>query len=267
MSTPLRSAFVGLLVIAASTVAVTVSNSPVSATGNVALSAVTSSPSIGAQSVPIWTNTNVIAVDAGSNGTCAIQGANASATSGVLYCWGYYVILGTGSQSDSNVAVRVVPGNGFSNTAVTAVAVGDDFACAVEGGMVWCWGTGSYGKLGNGSSTTSLTPVKVSANAVDGFDNDGASGDAVTDVDATYQRVCSIEGGQVFCWGNNSNTALGLGSNAAGEYNSPQRVADTATPEFQAASAIQLALGFYGGCARDNSCHTVCPEGCVKHTS
>jgi serine/threonine-protein kinase len=91
--------------------------------------------------------------------------------------------------------------------------------------------------------------MKVSANAVDGFDNDGASGDAVTEVDASYQRACAIEGGEVFCWGDNMNTALGLGSNAASEYNTPQRVADTATPEFRAASAIQLALGFYGGCA------------------
>ena len=249
MISKLRSAFVGLLVIAASTVAVTVSNSPVSATGNVAPSAVASNPSIGAQNVPTWSNTNIIAVDAGSKGTCAIQGANANATNGVLFCWGYFTVLGTASQSDSNVAVRVVPGNGFSNTAVTAVAVGEDHACAVEGGMVWCWGTGSNGKLGNGASANSLTPVKVSANAGDGFDNDGASGDAVTAIDASYQRSCVIEGGAVFCWGDNSNTALGLGSNAASSFNTPQRVADTATPEFRAASAIQLALGFYGGCA------------------
>ena len=217
--------------------------------GKVVPSASTLNGGISAQDVPAWTNTNVIAVDAGSKGTCAIQGANANATNGVLFCWGYFAILGTASQSDSNVAVRVVPGNGFSNTAVTAVAVGNDHACAVEGGMVWCWGIGSNGRLGNGASANSLTPVKVSANAGDGFDNDGASGDAVTEIDASYQRSCVIEGGEVFCWGDNMNTALGLGSNAASTFNTPQRVADTATPEFRAASAIQLALGFYGGCA------------------
>ena len=81
--------------------------------GKVVPSASTLNGGISAQDVPAWTNTNVIAVDAGSKGTCAIQGANANATNGVLFCWGYFAILGTASQSDSNVAVRVVPGNGF----------------------------------------------------------------------------------------------------------------------------------------------------------
>jgi alpha-tubulin suppressor-like RCC1 family protein len=252
MFSKLRSAFVGLLVIAASTVAVTVSNSPVSAAGAVAPSAVTSSPSIGAQSVPTWSNTNIIAVDTGYEGACAIQGSSPSATSGSLFCWGKAAILGTGANTSSNVPVAVSATDGFTNTAVTAVAVSSEHACAIESGKLWCWGgnyvNGTYGVLGTGGSN-SLTPKAVSTSSVAGFDNDGANGDAVISVDATYSFTCAVEGVEVYCWGNNSNSNLGLGANAPGVVNRPMRVLDTATPGFQAASATAVQVGFYHACA------------------
>ena len=248
----LRSALVGLLVIAASTVAVTVGSSPVSATGTVAPSAVTSNPGIGAQTVPTWTNTNIIAVDTGYEGSCAIQGSSPSATSGVLFCWGKASMLGTGTTSNSNVPVAVTAADGFTNLAVTSVTVGSDHACAIEGGKLWCWGgnfvNGSYGVLGTGG-VNSLTPKAVSTSSVAGFDNDGANGDAVIAVDAAYSFTCAVEGSEVYCWGNNSFSNLGLGANAPGVVNRPMRVLDTATPGFQAASATAVQVGFYHACA------------------
>ena len=252
MISKLRSALVGLLVIAASTVAVTVGSSPVSATGTVAPSAVTSNPGIGAQTVPTWTNTNIIAVDTGYEGSCAIQGSSPSATSGVLFCWGKASMLGTGTTSNSNVPVAVTAADGFTNLAVTSVTVGSDHACAIEGGKLWCWGgnfvNGSYGVLGTGG-VNSLTPKAVSTSSVAGFDNDGANGDAVTAVDASYSFTCAVEGSEVYCWGNNSFSNLGLGANAPGVVNRPMRVLDTETPGFQAASATAVQVGFYHACA------------------
>jgi alpha-tubulin suppressor-like RCC1 family protein len=197
-----------------------------------------------------WTNTNVVAVDAGMSGGCAIQGATLGATSGELYCWGSATVLGTGASTESDVPVKVSTGNGFSNSAVTAVAVGDDHACAVESGMMWCWGQTyahqTYGILGTGA-TASLTPVKVTAN--DGFDNDGASGDVVTAIGATFARTCAIEGGQVFCWGSNNAYQVGVGPSGSATYNIPQRVVDTNPTEFQAAAATELSVGFNHSCA------------------
>lgn len=246
-----RRALSGFVVIASSIVVVASSGaSPVEALSP--LPAASSRPSVGAMTVPTWSNTNIIAVDTGYEGACAIQGSSSSATSGVLFCWGEGAILGTGSNLSSNVPVAVSAADGFSNTAVTSVAVGGDHACAIEGGKLWCWGgafvNGTYGVLGTGGVNSS-TPKAVSTSSVAGFDNDGASGDAVTAVDASYSFSCAVEGVEVYCWGNNAFSNLGLGASAPGVVNRPMRVVDTATPGFQAASATSVQVGFYHACA------------------
>ena len=249
MFSKLRNALVGLLVIAASTVAVTVSNSPVSATGTVAPSAVASSLSIGAQNVPTWTNTNIISITAGSEHTCAIQGSTPSATTGSVFCWGKARSIGDGTSNNANVPVLVASNDGFVNTAVSKVEAGGDTTCAIEAGSLWCWGGagGFAGSLGNGTLNSSNVPIKVLANGsgAEAFSNNGN----VTDVDASFARTCAIESGKVFCWGY-ENDALGLGGQSASpSANVPNRVADSATPGFRAATATKLHMGFNFHCA------------------
>ncbi|MEN9801725.1 MAG: hypothetical protein RLZ37_850 [Actinomycetota bacterium] len=243
MLSRLRRALVGLTVIAASTVAFPVVSSTATA---LAPTSVRPQTQVTPMTLPAWSNTNIVAVSTGFNGTCAIQGASAAATSGTLFCWGKGPILGAASFTSSNVAVAVPAAGSFTNTAVTAVAVGDEHACAIEGGQLWCWGggsPGSFGVLGNGTSGFSLYgPTLVSAN--DGFDNDGAAGDAVTAISTSYAQACAIEGGQVFCWGNNNGNQLGLGPTPPYPTNVPYRVVDTATPEFHAATATEVSVGF-----------------------
>ena len=53
---------------------------------------------------------------------------------------------GTGMDSDTPVEVRGLGGS------VTAIAAGDSTACAVQGGVAWCWGFGRSGQLGNGKA-------------------------------------------------------------------------------------------------------------------
>ena len=44
----------------------------------------------------------------------------------------------------------------------TSISAGEEHTCAVlSGGSVSCWGDGSYGKLGNDSTSTQSTPVGV----------------------------------------------------------------------------------------------------------
>jgi len=98
----------------------------------------------------------VMAVSAGAGNSvsaCAVAG-------GDVQCWGNNGgVLGNGTTASTSALP--VPVTGFTGT-VTAVSVGGGFACAlVTGGGVECWGTNTYGELGNGTTASSVTPVQV----------------------------------------------------------------------------------------------------------
>jgi alpha-tubulin suppressor-like RCC1 family protein len=117
-------------------------------------------------------------------------------------CWGNGSggVLGNGSTADQSTPVAVT---GLSGA--TDVTLGGNHACALlSGGTVKCWGgSNSNGQLGNGTNTTSLTPVLVS----------GLTG--VTEVSAGYNHTCArLTSGEVKCWGYGSNGGLGNGSTA-----------------------------------------------------
>jgi alpha-tubulin suppressor-like RCC1 family protein len=155
--------------------------------------------------------TGVTAIAAGYYDTCALL------SNGTVECWGdnSYGELGNGSStgpdtcSQGPCSTTPVAVSGLSG--VTAISVGDYFACTlVSGGTVECWGYNAEGELGNGSSTgpdtcsqgpCSTTPVAVS----------GLSG--VTAISAGGNSACALlSGGTVECWGGNGGGELGNGT-------------------------------------------------------
>lgn len=106
-------------------------------------------------------------------------------------CWGgnNNGQLGNGSTVSSLVPVKV---QGLGH-ATTAIVTGGQITCAIQSsGSLYCWGDNRYGQLGNGTFTSSSSPVLVS-----GLSN-------VVSVSIGDPNVCAaLQDGSVKCWGDN----------------------------------------------------------------
>ncbi|NLA42677.1 hypothetical protein GX865_00745 [Candidatus Saccharibacteria bacterium] len=137
-------------------------------------------------------------ISAGYSHTCALA-------DGQMYCWGDNMAgqVGNGSTVDTNTPTAVNLGG-----TVTHMTAGYATSCAIVAGKLYCWGQNSQGQLGNGNTTNSSTPVAVH------HTHPSLSGKTITDVAATYNNVCALADGQVYCWGDNSAGQLGNGGTA-----------------------------------------------------
>ena len=170
----------------------------------------------------------------GSNaaGFCAItqNGSNKE-----LYCWGtnFSGRLGVGDTTGRSFPTKAVanPVSGFTNTNVTAVAMGATSVCAIENGSVFCAGTNSAGQLGDGTNTDSSHFVKVADNnvAIPSISNSGFSKIAVGN-----STACALKGSMVYCWGGDTYGLIGDGVGSTAGSNMPIMLSD-ASPFFNGA--------------------------------
>jgi alpha-tubulin suppressor-like RCC1 family protein len=182
------------------------------------------------------------AVSVGGSSSYMSDSVHACAVvSGAVKCWGSNSSgqLGNSSTADSPTPVPV---SGLT-TGVTAISVGggDDwgdssaFSCAVVSGAAKCWGSNSYGQLGNGVSGYSVVsnaPVAVS-NADTG----------VTAISAGDTHVCAVDSGAVKCWGSNGNGQVGNGVTSNTEVTTPVQVSGVSS------GVTALSLGYSHSCA------------------
>ena len=89
------------------------------------------------------------------------------------------------------------------------VSAGDNHACAVKEGVVWCWGANNRGQLGNGRDQDSATPTPVNGISTATQISAGA-GRFVGSPDA---HTCALlRAGEIKCWGAGTEGQLGNGS-------------------------------------------------------
>ncbi|HEX4419207.1 MAG TPA: hypothetical protein VH165_14950, partial [Kofleriaceae bacterium] len=90
---------------------------------------------------------------------------------------------------------RCLPDGPTPATCATAVATGDNHACAIRSdGTAWCWGRNSHGELGDGSTTDRVSPVEVTAMSLP----------KLTAISGGGEHTCAIGADHsVWCWGRN----------------------------------------------------------------
>ncbi len=157
-----------------------------------------------------------------------------TAASFSLIAWG----AGNGGQlgnGSTTTAASPVPVSLPSGTTVTAAAVGATHALTVtQSGSVLAWGTNNSGQLGNGTTTSTTTPVTVSL----------PSGTTATAVSAgTGFSLALTSSGSVLAWGANGSGQLGDGTGTT--RTTPVAVhlpSGTTVTEVSAGSTFALAL-------------------------
>jgi len=132
-------------------------------------------------------------ISAGLIVTCGVAGG------GQAYCWGdnTYGQLGTGSVGGSSDTPEPVGGP----TRFLSVSVGHFVVCGVSIERdAFCWGAGSFGRLGSGQSDGEPTPTPTLV--VNGLKYETLTVGA--------QHSCAVTiNNQAFCWGLNTYGKLG----------------------------------------------------------
>lgn len=193
--------------------------------------------------IPIGLGSGVTSIDAGGQNACAIVNK-------VVKCWGENSsgALGNGTSSNQNTPVDLPNVTGASDVDVST----SHGCATTNTGSLKCWGSGGSGELGTGNTQSAPTAVSASAfsgtvlgvatmsgttcvefsaglscigNGGDGELGNGATNNSsaspvnttptlagVGRIDGRGDTFCAIDGGQVYCWGTNSDSRLGQGA-------------------------------------------------------
>jgi alpha-tubulin suppressor-like RCC1 family protein len=154
-----------------------------------------------AQAPPGPSGTPLTQVSVGNSHMCGIdQTAKA-------YCWG---LNQQGQLGDGTTTIRQTPTavNAPAGVSFTQFALGSVHTCATgNDARTYCWGAGSTGALGNGSTADVPTPTPV----------DTPPGVTLTGLTAESGHTCGLGSNAItYCWGSNYTGELGNGTTSNG---------------------------------------------------
>ena len=130
---------------------------------------------------------------------------------GSVKCWGsdFDGQLGNGgTNADLSSPPSSAINLGTSRTA-KAITGGEFHFCAIlDDDSIKCWGQGTDGKLGTGSTGDRSTPTSTSGSF--------ASGRYAVAIDAGYDHTCVLlDNGDMTCWGSDADGQLGNGASSS----------------------------------------------------
>jgi alpha-tubulin suppressor-like RCC1 family protein len=166
-------------------------------------------------------NTDWTAVCAGNEHSCAIR-------AGDVWCWGSD---GAGALGDGTPGEARATPMAISNAAEihdwVDVTCGGGHTCARRPtGDVYCWGEGSHGELGTGTSDVAV-PTQL-------------TGFVFSQIDAGCATTCGMVGNVAHCWGDNSSGQLARDPNTTTTSSAPLSIAT---------GVLGVSAGCTGGCA------------------
>jgi len=131
--------------------------------------------------------------------------------------------------------LKTAHANTIYNTDRLTFSAGENHACGIRNGALYCWGDNTYGQSGTGGTTTPVPNMTSGVTAVDagahhtcaiksgalycwGLGQSGTTTpvpdmtSGVTAVDAGASHTCAIRNGALLCWGYNNSGQLGDGT-------------------------------------------------------
>ncbi|MDR1033065.1 MAG: IPT/TIG domain-containing protein [Candidatus Nomurabacteria bacterium] len=166
--------------------------------------------------LPSAASVSIVSLSVGASHACVVASDNNA------YCWGggYYGQMGDNTRySTTTYPVRVYKNSDNASSALpasatlTAISASQRHTCVLASNEVYCWGNGSYGQMGNGTSVLYNTLAKRVLKTSDNASSALPDGVTIERLVSTFGGSCVLASdNNIYCWGYGVYGEMGNGT-------------------------------------------------------